>query len=88
MQIESKKKEYLSLIEKINEKLKEQELNYKFFMKEKKIAYETLKIIGDEVVKARKEIDKIENECLDHRKAIKKLQEEIKCLQKQKLESS
>ena len=40
------------------------------------------------MVQARKELDKIENECLDHRKAIKKLQEEIKCLQKQKLESS
>ena len=77
-QIEEKKKEFFDLNMKIIEREDKMNERVILYEREKKIAYETLKIVNDEIIKARLVLEAIKKECNGNKMQIELLEKKIK----------
>ena len=82
-QIEKRKKEFFNLNMKIL--VREEKMNQRaiFYEKEKKIAYETLAIINNEIEKARVCLEKLKKDCNKDKTKIAELEKKLLCVIKQ-----
>ena len=80
-QIEEKKREFFKLNMKILEREDKMNKRVILYEKEKKIAYETLKIVHDELIKARLVLEAIKKEYDGNKMQIELLEKKIKCAQ-------
>ena len=56
--------------------------------KKKKIAYETLKIVNDEIIKSRLILDAIRKECNDSKTQIALLENKLECVKQTQADTS
>ena len=87
-QIEEKKREFFKLNMKILEREDKMNETVILYEKEKKIAYETLKIINDEIIKSRLILDEIRKECNDNKIQIALLENKLECVRQSQVDKN
>ena len=82
-QFEEKKKEFFELNLKILDREEKLYERTRFYEREMKIAKETIRILEEEIIKARECLDNLKKECAEDKKKLLQLEEKTSCALKQ-----
>ena len=87
-QIEEKKREFFKLNMKILEREDKMNERVLLYEKEKKCAYETVRIDNDEITKARLVLEAIRKECNNNKSKIALLEKNLECVKQTQADSN